>query len=139
MRIFLIVPVILLAACGAEPQPPLVASDVEVSTPMPGMSVSAGYMLLTNNSDADILINSVSSPEFGTVEVHETTVVNGVARMRPISELLIRAGGSVRLEPGGLHLMMMRPQRDIETITLNLHHGDLLLMSLQTSPTFNGN
>ncbi len=139
MRIFLIVPVILLAACGAEPQPPLVASDIEVSTPMPGMSVSAGYMLLTNNSDEDILMNSVSSPEFGAVEVHETTVVDGVARMRPISELLIRAGGSVRLEPGGLHLMMMRPQRDIETITVNLHHGDLLLMSLQTSPTFIGN
>ncbi len=138
MRICLIAPVILLAACGAEPQPPLVASDVDVAAPMPGMSVSAGYMVLTNNSDTDILINSVSSPQFGTIEVHETTVVNGVARMRPISELLIRAGGSVRLERGGLHLMMMRPQRDIEKITLNLHYGDVLLLSLQTSPTLSG-
>ncbi len=133
MRIFLIAPVILLAACSAEPQPPLVASDVEVTAPMPGVSTSAGYMVLTNNSDSDILINSVSSPQYGAVELHETAVENGVARMRPVLELRIRAGESVRLERGGLHLMMMRPQPDIDTITLNLHSGDALLMSLQTT------
>ena len=95
-------------------------------------------MVLTNYSDGDILINSVSSPQFGEVELHETTVEDGVARMRPVPELLIRAGESVRLERGGLHLMMTRPHDDIETITLNLHSGDLLLLSLQTSLNIDG-
>lgn len=139
MRFLLIAPVILLAACNAEPQPPLVASNVEITAPMPGATVWAGYMVLTNNSGTDILIDSVSSPQFGAVELHETAVENGVARMRPVSELLIRPGQSVQLARGGLHLMMMQPQRDIESVTLNLHSGDLLLMSLQTSPTFKGN
>ena len=95
--------------------------------------------MLTNNSEADILINSVSSPQFGAVELHETAVENGVARMRPVSELLIRAGESVHLQRGGLHLMMMRPQRDIETITLNLHSGDILIMSIRLAATMSGN
>ena len=138
MRIVLISTVILLAACNAEPRPPLVAGDIEVTAPGPGVSISAGYMVLTNYSDGDILINSVSSPQFGEVELHETTVEDGVARMRPVPELLIRAGESVRLERGGLHLMMTRPHDDIETITLNLHSGDLLLLSLQTSLNSDG-
>lgn len=139
MRILAIAPAILIAACSAEPQPPLVARDIEVTSPMPGVSTSAGYMVLTNNSEADILINSVSSPQFGAVELHETAVENGVARMRPVSELLIRAGESVHLQRGGLHLMMMRPQRDIETITLNLHSGDILIMSIRLAATMSGN
>ncbi len=130
--------VILLAACNAEPHPPLVASDIEVTAPGPGVSVRAGYMVLTNYRDVDILINSVSSPQFGKVELHETTIEDGVARMRPVPELLIRAGEFVRLKRGGLHLMMMWPQDDIETITLNLHSGDLLLLSLQTSSKIDG-
>lgn len=101
--------------------------------------MSAGYMALSNNSDEVIRISSITSPQYGSIEMHETTIEDDVARMRTVEELVIGPGETVRLERGGKHLMMMRPIDDIETVTLNLHSGDLLLLSLRTSPTSPGN
>ena len=46
-----------LSACGSEPAPPLVASNIEISAPMPGRSMSAAYLDLTNNSGETITID----------------------------------------------------------------------------------
>jgi copper(I)-binding protein len=42
------------------------------------------------------------------VELHESTMDGGVMRMRPVESLVIEPGETRVLEPGGLHLMMMR-------------------------------
>ena len=97
----------MLVACGA-PQPPLVASDVEITRPMPGRNMSAGFLVLTNNTDTDNRITAATSPQFGAVEIHETTIEEGVSRMRELEVLLVPAAGSVTLERGGKHLMLMR-------------------------------
>ena len=86
MRITLVVLTLLISACG-EPQPPLVASDVDIARPMPGMKMSAGYLVLTNNTDEPIRITSVSSPQFAAVEIHETKIEDGIARMRELEAL----------------------------------------------------
>lgn len=127
----LFVAAFLLGACGGEIQAPLVATEIEVLTPVSGNPMSAGYMLLSNNSDAPIEITSVSSPQFASVELHETRDENGIARMRPIEALSIEPGQAVRLEPGGKHLMLMRPIGDTTAVTLNLYAGDTLLLSVQ--------
>ena len=41
------------------------------------------------------------------VSLHETTLVDGVSRMREVERLPVAAGKSVELKPGGLHLMLM--------------------------------
>ncbi len=109
MRIAIVIAALCLAACGA-PQAPVVASDVEITPPLPGRPMSAGYLVLTNNTDADVRITRVASPQFGVVEIHETTIEDGIARMRELDELLVPARGSVTLERGGKHLMLMRPE-----------------------------
>jgi periplasmic copper chaperone A len=38
--------------------------------------------------------------------LHETTVQQGQSRMRPREQLVIAAGQTVKLEPGGLHVML---------------------------------
>lgn len=126
---FIVLLAAALVACGAEEQPPLVASDVSVSGPMPRMK--AGYMTLTNNSDEAITITRVSSPQFGRAEIHETVIEDDIARMRPVGELTIDAGGSVRLERGGMHLMLMQPVDSPESVSLNLYSGDTPLLSVQ--------
>jgi copper(I)-binding protein len=127
MRFFLLLSLALLAACGS-PQPPLVATDVEVTPPMPGRQMSAGYLVLTNNTDEAIVIDEVTSPHFGSVELHETTIENGISRMRRIEELVIPANGSVTLERGGKHLMLMRSTGPNEIITLQfLSNGEPVL------------
>ncbi len=117
-----------LVACGGEAQPPLVASDVRISGPMPRMK--AGYMTLTNYTDEAITVTSVSSPQFGRAEVHETFLDNDVARMRPVGALTIPAGEAVRLEPGGKHLMLMQPVDSPQAVTLHLYSDDTLLLSV---------
>ena len=110
---------VVLSACGA-PQPPLVASDVEITRPMPGRQMSAGFFVLENNTDADIRITSATSPQFGAVEIHETTIEDGVSRMRELEALIVPANGSVTLERGGKHLMLMRGENVGASISLQL-------------------
>lgn len=119
MRSLPMIALVLLAACGS-PKPPLVASEVEITPPMPGRMMSAGYLVLTNNTDEAIVIDGVTSPQFGAVEIHQTILENGISRMRQIEELVVPARGSVALERGGKHLMLMQAQGVNETVTLLL-------------------
>lgn len=119
MRPYLFLACVLLAAC-TSPQPPLVASEVEITRPMPGRHMSAGYLVLTNNTDEPIRIDGVTSPQFGMVEMHETTIEDGISRMREIEELVVPANDSVTFERGGKHLMLMQAQDLGQTVSLLL-------------------
>ena len=123
----------VLLACTDPPVPPLVATDVEVTQPLPGMNMSAGYLTLTNNSEQAIRITSVSSPQFGSIEIHKTVIENEISSMRPVSELVVGAGDTLRLERGGLHLMMRQLDAHANSITLNLYADEQLLLSLTTT------
>ncbi len=139
MKTFLLLLTGLLSSCSNESGPPLVATDLELTAAMPGTSTSAAYLTLTNNSDELIRITKVSSPQYGLIEIHESTVEDNIARMRQIDELEINPHQSVRLQRGGIHLMMMRPMANISNVTLNLYDGKLLLMSMRTTPAAAGN
>jgi copper(I)-binding protein len=128
---------VILAACGA-PQPPLVASDVEITPPIPGRHMSAGFFVLQNNTDADIRITGVTSPQFGAVEIHETTIEDGVSRMRELEALIVPARDSVTLERGGKHLMLMRGENIGSSIALQLlSDGEPVLSIAYTYPEEN--
>jgi hypothetical protein len=79
------------------------------SPPMP-MPMMAGFGRIRNDCDHPVTVVGASSPAFADVSLHETRVVDGVSRMRAIPELVIAPGQSATLEPGGLHLMLMKPQ-----------------------------
>jgi len=130
MRSLPMIALVLLAACGS-PKPPLVASEVEITPPMPGRMMSAGYLVLTNNTDEAIVIDGVTSPQFGAVEIHQTILENGISRMRQIEELVVPARGSVALERGGKHLMLMQAQGVNETVTLLLLSGGAPILAIE--------
>ena len=96
-------------ACGGHSGPPLEIGDVDVFAPLPGSRMSAAYMTLENNTAEVIVVRDVSSPDFASVELHETRIVDGVARMHSVDKLEIPARSSVALEEGGIHLMLMKP------------------------------
>ena len=129
MRHYLYLACVLLAACGS-PQPPLVASDVEITRPMPGRHMSAGYFVLTNTTDSPIRITAAASPQFGMIEMHETTIEDGIARMREIEELVVPANSSVTFERGGKHLMLMRAQNVEQNVSLQLFSDDAPVLSI---------
>lgn len=134
-QVLLLLACLALSACSE--QPPLVASGVVVNEALPGQMMTAGYLSLTNNSRADIRVTNVSSPEFGAVEMHETQIKEGVARMRAVNEVLIKPQSTVTFERGGLHLMLMRPSGD-KQVTLNFYQDEVLLLSITTPVTPRG-
>jgi periplasmic copper chaperone A len=88
------------------------AGTLEISHPWsretpPAATTGVGYLSIHNSgTEADRLV-SIETAAAQKVEVHESTVENGVAKMRAVGPLEIPAGGDVTLKPGGLHLMMV--------------------------------
>ncbi len=76
--------------------------------------MTAAFGALNNPGEKPLVFNSFSSPSFGDVSLHRTQVVDGVSKMREVDELRVAPGGSVVLEPGGYHLMLMMPGSDLE-------------------------
>lgn len=131
----------LLVGCGsaASPSPtPSVAepviSDAWIRAPMGPDRPAAGYLVISNpGTTLDTLVGA-KSPAAVKVEVHETTSdASGMTGMQPIDRLEIPAGGTVTLEPGGYHLMLMEPSDTIvagATVELTLvfeHAGEVTL------------
>ena len=92
---------------------------------------SAIYLLIRNQAgERDQLIGATSDAA-ATTEVHRTQVEDGVMRMRPAGPVEVPAGGTVTLQPGGLHVMLIDLQRDLvagERVAVTLHFaraGDL--------------
>ncbi len=131
--LFTVALAIALAACGGEQQAPLVATDVEITRPMPGRGMSAGFLVLTNNTDEVVRITGVTSPQFGSVEIHETTIEDGISRMRELDELVVPARGSVTLQRGGKHLMLMRAAELKDSVTLELMTDGVPVLTIRYS------
>ena len=133
MRLYLVPAAILIGACSTESQPPLVATEVVITRPMPGAGMSAGYLSLTNNTEQKISVTRVTSTQFGSVQLHESTLENGVARMRAIPALEIPAGETVTLQRGGKHLMLMRPTGPADVVSLQFFDDDNLVLSVDAA------
>ncbi len=81
----------------------------------PGSNVNAGYGVLRNNTDKEIVLKSFRSPVFDSTEAHTMEYSdNGTAKMKHLKELIIPANGELTLESGGLHLMFIGKRRDIK-------------------------
>lgn len=118
---------LLLAACTGS-GPSLVAENVEITRPLPGSGMSAAYLELHNSSPEEIRITRVVSPEFAAVELHESLVEDGVARMRPLDSLVVPARGMLLLARGGKHLMLHGAAPAPDTVSLQFYaDGELLL------------
>src|SRR6185437_4304779 len=102
-------------------------------------TTGAAYLSLTAGGQADRL-TAVSTPVANTAEVHESTSNGGVMRMRAISGgLAIPAGKTVKLSPGGYHIMMFglhHPLKASETfpLTLTFAHSAPITVTVTVRP-----
>ena len=81
--------------------------------PYEGADVLAGYLTLVNTQDQPLTLVAVRSELFADVEIHEMTMAEGRMRMRELPSLAVPASGQVRLSPGGKHLMLKAPLREL--------------------------
>ncbi|MGD8977501.1 MAG: copper chaperone PCu(A)C [Gammaproteobacteria bacterium] len=100
----------------------------------PGAGMMAGYLVLENPGEQPLELVAVSSPAFSSVEVHRTEIVGGVARMIAEPDLTVPPGGRAVFEPGGRHLMLHGPARDLgegDTVALAFEFADDARVEIQ--------
>ena len=100
-----------LAVCNWLPvaQAEVQVEDAWVREAPPGARMLAAYLTVNNSGAEELVLVEVQSPAFSHIMLHKSEVVDGVARMTHLDEIVIPAQGSVQLEPGGMHLMMPAP------------------------------
>ena len=94
-----------LSACGgadtAQPSEP--RATVRMA-PVPGRPAS-GYFQIRISGDRGALL-SVTSPQAGRIEMHETMNMGNMTGMRPLSRIPVHNDETLRFAPGGRHLMI---------------------------------
>lgn len=79
-----------------------------IPDPLPRAKSAAGYMVISNDGDTPERLLAVRTPFAKVSTIHETVFSDdGVARMRPVVDLVIPPNDALVLEPGGLHVMFM--------------------------------
>lgn len=91
-------------------EPALEISSAWIPEAPPTARMLAGYLDVANRGEKPLVIAGAASEAFGKVEIHRTIQVDGVARMRRQTHIEVAPGKAVHFEPGGLHLMLMRPE-----------------------------
>jgi len=87
--------------------------DLEISGPftratLPNAPVGGGFFTVTNKGSADDRLVSASTSIAKDTQIHEMGMEGEVMKMRQLKDgIVIPAGSSVTLEPGGMHLMFM--------------------------------
>ena len=73
-----------------------------------GAKIAGGYLTIENKGAAADRLVGGSGDIAGKVEIHEMAMNSGVMTMRPLDKgLAIEPGKTVKLAPGGYHLMLM--------------------------------
>ena len=101
--------------------------DAWVAEAPPVAPVMGGYMKIANETDKSVSITSASCPDFEKVEIHEMSMSGGMMKMQQIEKLDVPANGMVELQPGGYHLMLIKPRQPFkqgDTLTVTLHTAD---------------
>jgi copper(I)-binding protein len=115
--------ILVLSAC-VESAPP--RSDIQVEEAwlraVAGSNVnSAAYMTLRNTGGVPDRLTGARSDIARVTGLHRTTIdERGLARMGEVDGLDLPAGGTVRLEPGGFHIMLIGVGSLVEGDTVEL-------------------
>jgi copper(I)-binding protein len=96
----------LIIAASVVAQAPTLAVQDAWTRQVPGSDVAAVYLTVRNPSAKSITIVGVESPLASDAMIHETRTDRGQSQMRPHEHLVVPAGQSVKLQPGGLHIML---------------------------------
>ena len=108
---------LILALMGLVLSVPALADSVKIENAWvrataPGQKVAGGFLDLT--ADADMVVVGGNSPVSQRVELHFMRMDNGVMEMRQMKEIALPKGQTVKLEPGGLHIMFIGINKQIK-------------------------
>lgn len=103
--------VLMMAACGAQAQS-VEVKDAWVRGTVPAQKVTGAFMEITSKNAVRLV--GASSPIAGTVEIHNMTMTGGVMKMFPVDGIDVPAGKTIKLAPGGYHVMLFGLKRQMK-------------------------
>ena len=104
---------LLAAQCSpaASQEGTVTASDISARITTENGAV---YMTLKNDTQSDDALLGGQTDIARAVELHESKMAeNEVMQMQPVANIPVPAGGSVALQPGGLHMMLIDIQKEL--------------------------
>ena len=112
---------LLLAMPDARAGSGIEISDAWARATVPGQQVASVYLQIRSATPARVI--RVTSPGAKAAEIHSMTEQGGVMKMRRLDGLDLPAGQTVKLAPGGNHIMLLdirKPLQPGERVRLTL-------------------
>jgi periplasmic copper chaperone A len=124
--------VFLVACTSGDP-------DLRVGPARAGEPVSGASQIVVaidNTGTGDDELVAVETDAAVAVELHETTIDDGRARMEQRDTVELPAGETTEFRPGGLHLMMVAPDEAVTQggtfeVTLSFDRSDPTTVSVE--------
>jgi copper(I)-binding protein len=126
-----------LGACGSSPAPAEAAKPADTLSVANGRLVlapvkgnpAAAYFDITNKGSKDWLIHSASLAGAQSTMLHTVGGPGNGGGMGEMLQIPVKAGETVKFEPGALHVMVMDPPADLapggkSELTLRFPGGD---------------
>jgi copper(I)-binding protein len=113
------------APAGGRGDEPKILVVEPWSRPSPLMAGNgAVYMTLMNEGGSDDALVGAETDVAEVVELHESKMEGDVMKMSPVPDIQVPAGGSAKLEPGGLHVMLIDLKQELTP-------GEMIPLTLQ--------
>lgn len=108
------------------------ADQVEVHQPYvrlapPNAPAAGAFMVIRNTGSKDVKVVKADNPASRVTELHTHLNEAGVMKMRQVPAIEIKAGGEAKLQPGGLHIMLIdlkAPMQEGDNIAITLGFDD---------------
>jgi copper(I)-binding protein len=112
MRLSILAAVAALVLAASADAATYRLSGIEIAQPWSRPAAAgtngAGFMTVTNKSKKPDTLASVDVPLAKKVEIHKTSMANGIMSMKRLDAgLALAPGESVSFAPGGYHLMLI--------------------------------
>lgn len=115
------------AAWAGSAADSITAVDPYVRAVPPGQSNTAAFMVLQNSDAIPHAVVKADNPASKFTELHSHVNKDGVMEMRPVKQIDIPAKGEAKLQPGGLHIMLIdlkQPPKAGDTVAVTLTFED---------------
>jgi len=129
-------PFLAASLCILVAAAPLRVGDIEITKAwarptVPSANEGVAYLTISNHGKTAEALIGVSTPAAKRAELHTSETMNGMMQMRAASSLEIPPAGTLALEPGGDHIMLLglaAPLKRGDNLELTLifqHQGKL--------------
>ena len=115
--LFLFLTILFAFPAAAEKQQKPVSGEIEIKGAWARASVSkngAAYLTIQNHGDKTHLLIGAETPLAKKVEIHTHTMDEQIVRMRKTDRIGIAPNKSIKMAPGGIHLMLLNLERNLQ-------------------------